>query len=173
MDIRVISKDIESTEAIKEYIEKRLEKLTKYFDTEITAEVTLREEGKMKISQFTVNSGKNVYRSISENEDLYASFDKNVDILQRQIEKVKTIREKEKREILVFDEENDENVIENEIIKYQTYEVRPMDRENAKILLASQKKQLFLTFIDIETNKVNVIFKLNDGKNFGIVEPEV
>ena len=60
-----------------------------------------------------------------------------------------------------------------EIIKYQTYEVRPMDRENAKILLASQKKQLFLTFIDIETNKVNVIFKLNDGKNFGIVEPEV
>ena len=117
MDIRVISKDIESTEAIKEYIEKRLEKLTKYFETEITAEVTLREEGNLKISQFTVNSGKNVYRSISENEDLYASFDKNVDILQRQIEKVKTIREKEKREILVFDEENDENVIENEMEK--------------------------------------------------------
>ena len=48
-----------------------------------------------------------------------------------------------------------------------------MDRENAKILLSSQKKQLFLTFIDIETNKVNVIFKLKDGKNFGIVEPEI
>ena len=172
MDIRVISKDIESTEAIKEYIEKRLEKLTKYFETEITAEVTLREEGKMKISQFTVNSGKNVYRSISENEDLYASFDKNVDILQRQIEKVKTIREKEKREILVFDEENDENVIENEIIKYQTYDLKPMDPEDAKLVLSEHRTNSFLTFININTGKVNVIFKLKDKKNYGLVVPE-
>lgn len=172
MDIRVISKDIESTEAIKEYIEKRLEKLIKYFETEITAEVTLREEGKMKISQFTVNSGKNVYRSISENEDLYASFDKNVDILQRQIEKVKTIREKEKREILVFDEENDENVIENEIIKYQTYDLKPMDPEDAKLVLSEHRTNNFLTFININTGKVNVIFKLKDKKNYGLVVPE-
>ena len=172
MDIRVISKDIESTEAIKEYIEKRLEKLTKYFEAEITAEVTLREEGKMKISQFTVNSGKNVYRSISENEDLYASFDKNVDILQRQIEKVKTIREKEKREILVFDEENDENVIENEIIKYQTYDLKPMDPEDAKLVLSEHRTNNLLTFINTNTGKVNVIFKLKDKKNYGLVVPE-
>ena len=30
----------------------------------------------------------------------------------------------------------------------------------------------FLPFINIETNKVCVIYKLKDGKNYGIVEPE-
>ena len=89
--------------------------------------------------------------------------------------KEKDINEKAMKKVMILDTEDDGNdtEIENEIIKYQTYEVRPMDKENAKILLSSQKKQLFLTFIDIETNKVNVIFKLKDGKNFGIVEPEI
>ena len=84
--------------------------------------------------------------------------------------KEKDLNEKSMKKIPEMIEENDDEHldIENEIIKYQTYEVRPMDKENAKILLASQKKQLFLTFIDIETNKVNVIFKLKDGKNFRI-----
>jgi hypothetical protein len=31
---------------------------------------------------------------------------------------------------------------------------------------------MFLTFVNADTNKVNVIFKLKDGVNFGIVEPE-
>ena len=85
------------------------------------------------------------------------------------------MNEKAMKKVVEVDIEDteDETEVENEIIKYQTYEIRPMDRENAKILLSSQKKQLFLTFIDIETNKVNVIFKLKDGKNFGIVEPEI
>ena len=30
----------------------------------------------------------------------------------------------------------------------------------------------FLPFIDIDTNKVKVIYKLKDGKNFGLLEPE-
>ena len=30
----------------------------------------------------------------------------------------------------------------------------------------------FYTFINIDSNKVNVIFKLKDSKNYGIVEPE-
>ena len=30
----------------------------------------------------------------------------------------------------------------------------------------------FLTFINVDTGKVNVIFKLKDGKNYGLVEPE-
>ena len=168
MELEVNGKDLKPTESIKEYIEKRLAKLKKYFNDVIKVSVQLKEEGKNKIVQVSVNTGKKNFRAITENEDLYAGIDKVVDILERQVVKEKDINEKAMKKVMILDTE-----IENEIIKYQTYEVRPMDKENAKILLSSQKKQLFLTFIDIETNKVNVIFKLKDGKNFGIVEPEI
>ena len=29
-----------------------------------------------------------------------------------------------------------------------------------------------MAFVNVDTSKVNVIFKLKDGKNFGLVEPE-
>ena len=170
MELEVNGKDLKPTESIKEYIEKRLAKLKKYFNDVIKVSVQLKEEGKNKIVQVSVNTGKKNFRAITENEDLYAGIDKVVDVLERQIVKEKDLNEKSMKKIPEMIEENDDEHldIENEIIKYQTYEVRPMDKENAKILLASQKKQLFLTFIDIETNKVNVIFKLKDGKNFRI-----
>ena len=175
MELEVNGKDLKPTESIKEYIEKRLAKLKKYFNDVIKVSVQVKEEGKNKIVQVSVNTGKKNFRAITENEDLYAGIDKVVDILERQVVKEKDINEKAMKKVMILDTEDDGNdtEVENEIIKYQTYEVRPMDKENAKILLSSQKKQLFLTFIDIETNKVNVIFKLKDGKNFGIVEPEI
>ena len=175
MEIEVNGKDLKPTESIKEYIEKRLTRLKKYFNDVIKVGVQLKEEGKNKIVQVSVNTGKKNFRAITENEDLYAGIDKVIDILERQVVKEKDMNEKAMKKVVEVDIEDteDETDVENEIIKYQTYEIRPMDRENAKILLLSQKKQLFLTFIDIETNKVNVIFKLKDGKNFGIVEPEI
>lgn len=175
MEIEVNGKDLKPTESIKEYIEKRLARLKKYFNDVIKVGVQLKEEGKNKIVQVSVNTGKKNFRAITENEDLYAGIDKVIDILERQVVKDKDMNEKAMKKVVEVDIEDteDETDVENEIIKYQTYEIRPMDRENAKILLSSQKKQLFLTFIDIETNNVNVIFKLKDGKNFGIVEPEI
>lgn len=170
MEIEVNGKELKPTESIKEYIEKRLTRIKKYFNELVKVNVQLKEEGKNKVVQVSVNVGKKNFRAITENEDLYAGIDKVVDVLERQIVKEKDLNEKSMKKIPEMIEENDDEHldIENEIIKYQTYEVRPMDKENAKILLASQKKQLFLTFIDIETNKVNVIFKLKDGKNFRI-----
>ena len=116
------------------------------------------------------------YNIYTENEILTEKLQYNLLFYHKENTfKEKDMNEKAMKKVVEVDIEDteDETDVENEIIKYQTYEIRPMDRENAKILLSSQKKQLFLTFIDIETNKVNVIFKLKDGKNFGIVEPEI
>ena len=47
-----------------------------------------------------------------------------------------------------------------------------MTAEDAKLILKGDVKNKFLPFINIDTDKVNVIYKLKDGKNFGILEPE-
>ena len=47
-----------------------------------------------------------------------------------------------------------------------------MTPEDAKLKLQEKMNQQFLTFVNVETGKVNVIHKLKDGKNFGLIEPE-
>ena len=43
---------------------------------------------------------------------------------------------------------------------------------DSKIKLKEKPGNLFYTFINVDTQKVNVLYRLPDGKNFGIVEPE-
>ena len=62
--------------------------------------------------------------------------------------------------------------ITNEIIKTSYYEIKPMLPEDAVLKLQEKPTHNFLTFINVETGKVNVIHKLKDGKNYGLVEPE-
>ena len=68
---------------------------------------------------------------------------------------------------------NQEHEIENEIIKTLYYSIKPMAPEDAKLELQGKPKNNFLAFINIDTQKVNVIYRLKDGNNFGLVEPEV
>ena len=64
------------------------------------------------------------------------------------------------------------NDVTNEIIKTTYYEIKPMLPEDAVLKLQDKPTHNFLTFINVETGKVNVIHKLKDGKNYGLVEPE-
>ena len=60
----------------------------------------------------------------------------------------------------------------NEIVKTSYYEIKPMLPEDAMLKLQEYPTHNFLAFINVETGKVNVIHKLKDGKNYGLVEPE-
>lgn len=175
MNLNVIEKDIKSTPAIEEYAEKKLERIQKYFEDEIEAEMTLRMEGNIQIAEIKVFVKKMSFRAISEEKDIYESIDKTIDILEGQIRKAKTIREKKRKEVVEFEDmeemEDFEQEVEDEIIKYATYELKPLDPEDAKMIL-SEQKNIFMTFVNINTNAVNVIFKLKDGKNYGLIEPE-
>ena len=61
--------------------------------------------------------------------------------------------------------------IENEVIKTIYYDVRPISVEDAQIKLSEKTAYNFLVFINVDTGKVNVIYKLKDSKNFGLIEP--
>ena len=175
MKVNIVAKDIKPTEAIQEFAEKKLERIQKYFDSEIDVDVTLREEGNVQIVEMKVAVRRSVFRSIAEQDDIYAAIDKNIDILEGQIRKAKTIREKRRRENNepeYIEDEDFELEIENEIIRYATFDIKPIDAEDAKMILTSHRNHVFMPFINRETNSVNVIYKLKDGKNFGLIEPE-
>ena len=177
MNIKIIGKDLTATEAIKEYVEKKLERIEKYFEgEEIIASVTIKGEKNAQVAEMNVNVKTYSIRAVTESKDLYASIDKDIDILEGQIRKLKTKKERmNKEESIRLKETNiieGEFNLEKEVIKTLNYEIKPISIEDAKLKLEEKSGNIFLPFVNVDTGKVNVIFKLKDSNNYGIVEPE-
>ena len=174
MKIKITGKELKITEAINSYVERKLDRIDKYFE-DAEAEVTLKTERNDQIAEIYVTAGSEKYRAVTENKDMYASIDKDIDILEGQIRKAKTKKEKMTKDASIknMEIELDTNKeIKDEIIKTSYYEIKPMLPEDAVLKLKDKPSHNFLAFINVETGKVNVVHKLKDSKNYGIVEPE-
>ena len=175
MNIKITSKELGATDAIKDYIEKKSERLVKYFGEEIDVYATIKTEGSDKVAEINIKGESEDFRAVTAHRDLYAAIDKDIDILEGQVRKMKTKKDKQnmtesiraKAEIRTEDAE-----VSDEIVKVLYYDIKPMTPEDAKLKLQEQPQNRFLAFIDIDTGKTNVIYRLKDNKNFGLVEPE-
>ena len=174
MKIKITGKELKITEAINDYVERKMDRIDKYFD-ESEAEVTLRTEKNEQIAEIYVTANGQKFRAVTEDKDMYASIDKDIDILEGQIRKAKTRKEKMMKDAsikMMEIEDRNEAEVKDEIIKTSYYEIKPMLPEDAVLKLKEKPTHNFLVFINVETGKVNAIHKLKDGKNYGLVEPE-
>ena len=135
----------------------------------------IKLERELQIAEISASYKGDSFRAVAESKDLYASIDEDIDILERQVRKAKTKKERmNKDESLRMQEValEEKAEVEGEVIKTTYYEIKPMSVEDAKLKLEERPTSTFLAFIDVDTNKVNVIYRLKDGKNFGLSEPE-
>lgn len=175
MNLNITGKDFELTDSIKSYITEKVEKLEKYFGSDFDAVATLKIEGNNQVAEIRVNISGDVFKAATASKDLYSSIDKDIEILEGQIRKSKTKKDKQNmvETIRVNNQFHSDDLTEDgEIIKSIYYSIKPITPEDAKLILEEDAKNKFLPFINVDTNKVNVIYKLKDGKNFGILEPE-
>ena len=175
MNLNITGKDFELTDSIKSYITEKISKLEKYFGSDFDAVATLKIEGNNQVAEIRVNIAGETFKAEAASKDLYASVDKDIDILEGQIRKNKTKKDKQNmvETIRMNNQASSESTQEDgEIIKTIYYSIKPLTQEDAKLVLEGDAKNKFLPFINVETNQVNVIYKLKDGKNFGILEPE-
>ena len=178
MNITITGKDLKATDAIKEYAEKKLARIEKYFAEEaIDVTVTIKKENATtEIAEIYVSVKGMSYKAVTEDKDLYASIDKDIYILEGQIRKTKAKREKMQKDSSIKQMNFagvEESKIEDEVVKSISYDLKPISVEDAKIKLSERKGNIFYTFVNVDTGKVNVIFKLKDSNNYGLVEPEV
>ena len=175
MNIKITSKELETTEAIKDYVEKKAERLVKYLGENFDVYATIKTEGSHKVAEISIKADSDEFRAVTAHKDLYASIDKDIDILEGQVRKMKTKKDKQNMtESIRMKEEarNEDAEVTDEIVKVLYYDIKPMTPEDAKLKLQEQPQNRFLAFIDVETGKTNVIYRLKDNKNFGLVEPE-
>ena len=175
MNIKITSKELEATEAIKDYIEKKAERLIKYFGDDFDVYATIKTEGSEKVAEISIKADSDDFRAVTAHRDLYASIDKDIDILEGQVRKMKTKKDKQNMTESIRIKEDakaDDREVTDEIVKVLYYDIKPITPEDAKLRLQEQPQNRFLAFIDIDTGKTNIIYRLKDNKNFGLVEPE-
>jgi len=178
MKIIFKGKHIEVTDAMRNYIEKRLSKIERHFDHILEVIVTLSVEKNRQIVEATLQASRALIRAEEETDDMYASIDKVVDKLERQIQKYKkkyfqkphpSIGKKglANKEVNVEDSKQDKIA---RIVKTKRFAVKPMSVEEAAMQMDLLGHNFFV-FANDNTNQVNVLYKRKDG-NFGLIEPE-
>ena len=173
MQIKITGKELKVTEAINDYVEKKMERIAKYFE-DAEVDVIIKVEKNVQIAEMKVSANGEMFRAVTEDKDLYASIDKDIDILEGQIRKAKTKKERMLKDSTLkgLEVEVPVNEVADEILKTSYYEIKPMTSEDAKLKLQERPTHMFLTFVNVETRKVNVIYRLKDSKNYGLIEPE-
>ena len=174
MAINVRGKNLDITPALKDYVEKRVKKVTKYFDKTGDISVILRvEKGRHQV-EVNVPVDGILLRGEESTPDMYASIDQVMDKLEKQIEKHKTKLEKRFRgsgfradvasSVVVPDAE------EEILVRSKRFAVKPMDSEEA-ILQMNLLNHDFFMFLNIESEQVNLVYRRKDG-HYGLLEPE-
>lgn len=174
MKLTVRGKNLEVTNALREYLEKRLEKLARYFDTPFNVQVVLSVEKENRLVEVTCFVEKVVLRGVESNTDMYAAIDLVVDKIVRQIHKHKTRLAKRFKKEAGFKVEPVAEAIQEEeieVVKRKHFEVRPMDLEEA-ILQMNLIGHDFFMFFNAETEQMNVVYRRHDGR-YGLIEPEL
>lgn len=176
MNTKITGKNIEVTGAMKEYIEKRLERLEKFASSHTDVNVVCSVEREEQIIEIQVSTGKDFLRVEETNPDLYASVDLAIDKAERQLrkEKEKRIEKNQggstKQEFVSETSTKEPVIMDTDITNTVYYGIKPLSIEDAKMRL-SKTDDLFLPFVNVETSEVNVIYKRSVG-SFGIVIPE-
>ena len=174
MKVAIRGKNIEVTDALRAYIEKRLSKLTRYFDDELDAQAVLSVVKDKSTVELTCFVNKIVLRGVETNDDMYAAIDLVIDKIVRQIHKHKTRLAKRFKKQEAFHPEALAAPVEEEtieVVKRKRFAVRPMDVEEA-ILQMNLLNHDFFVFYDPDFGGVNVVYRRKDG-NYGLLAPEL
>ncbi len=171
MNIKFTGRKIDVTQGLKDYSEKRLQRIEKFFPESAYATVTFSVQKDNHIAEITVYHDGMIFRAEISNDDMYAAIDKAIDVLERQIRKQKTRLEKKlKTGAFVIDEVQIEEESEFKIVKSKKYENKPMSAEEA-ILQMNLLGHAFYIFNNADTNDKCVVYKRKDG-NYGLIELE-
>jgi len=179
MKIMLRAKKLDITPALRDYVEKRVRKIEKYFDeAAIEAQVSLEVEKERHIVEVTAEVDGILLRAEDETGDMYSSIDGVVDKLERQIRKYKTrLNRKLRQEANVLKEERLKDFDKSEkdddlpkIVRTKRFAIKPMPVEEAAMQMDLIGHSFFV-FQNADTEEVNVVYKRHDG-NYGLIEPE-
>ncbi|MDO3379379.1 ribosome hibernation-promoting factor, HPF/YfiA family [Geoalkalibacter halelectricus] len=180
MQIAVTFRHMEASDPLRAYAEEKLERVKKYIEEPIDAQVVLSVEKKIRHRAEVALVAKGItIKGSEETNDMYAAVDAMVDKVERQLkrykEKIKNHkpaagRERTVQKTVFAAESIDEGRGEPAIIRSHSFPVKPMSVEEAVMQMDLLQKE-FLVFTDDESEAINVVYRRKDG-NYGLIIPQ-
>lgn len=178
MQVAVRGKNIEVTNALREYVEKKLGKIEKFVDHPVNAQVNLYVERGRHIVEVTAGMNGLLLRGEESTGDMYASIDLVSDKLEKQVQKYRARLRRRKdsgaaaAEAAAAAVETDDFSadLDGKVVKTKRFPVKPLTVDEA-ILQMDLVSHDFFVFVNSDTHKVNVVYRRRDG-DYGLLEPE-
>lgn len=85
MNISITFRQMDATEAVKGYATDKVSRLQKFLRNPLHGQVTLSCQKTLHLAEVDLHAGGQHYHAHEESEDMYASIDKVIDKLERQI----------------------------------------------------------------------------------------
>jgi putative sigma-54 modulation protein len=187
--INVKGRNVEVTEGLRAYTEKRLQKLSKFFPN--LREATVREcvDKNMHRIEVTLEGDGLLLRGEERTSDMYTSIDLVLEKLEQRVKRFKDRHSHLKRhahdhslrtnvaptndvafeEVLPVGSEPDPDY--PRIVREKKVTMKPMNEDEAAQMMELIDHD-FYVFLDAPTEEVRVIYRRRDG-NYGLIAPKM
>lgn len=183
MQLIIQGKNIEVTDRLQEYVEKKVSRLDRYLPNITEARVELLTESARsaehrQVAQLTLRAKGKILRTEERTDDIFASIDAMVNKMHRQIARYKGksrgkgrgMEEPLPDEFFVeYEYETEEDEEAPRIVRIKRFDMVPMDEEEA----LEQMELLghdFFVFYNISDDGINVLYRRRDG-DYGLIQP--
>jgi putative sigma-54 modulation protein len=189
MKLVIHGKNIEITDAIREYVHNKIEKAVSHFQTitnEVDVHLSVARNPRInprQAAEVTIYANKTVIRAEESSENLYASIDLVADKISRQLRKYKERLQNKKSNTQVVEEVAVETVagvlpdligdrtpeLPSEVVRTKYFAMPPMTMNEALEQLQMVGHDFYM-FHNVETGEINVIYERNHG-GYGVIQP--
>ncbi len=184
IQILVNTTGMEMTPHLKEYVEKKINKLSKFLEHIDEARVELKYDGAVRsaadkhVAQMTIRGRNMLLRVEERSDDMYTSVDAALDKLHRRVEKYKGKHMHGRGEGAPAKAELAETAApveapaEPPIVRRKKFALEPMTEQEAIDQMHMLGHEEFFIFQNVRNASVNVVYRRRDG-TYGILETEV
>jgi putative sigma-54 modulation protein len=182
-ELEITARNMEVTDRIRDYVEKKVAKLDRHFDdiedikVDLAFSKSVRSSTDRYVAQITSRGRGFMLRSEEMADEIFAAFDIALDKMQRQAKRYKGKRQKGRidgRSISELVMEN-ETVEEEEIAviaRRKEFELLPMSEEEALEQMKLLAHDNFFIFFNVDNNAIAVLYRRRDG-SYGLIEPKI
>lgn len=176
MQSSITFKNIDPSKHFKSYVQNKLDRFDKLLDNPAETKVVLSVEKLRHIAEINLTGDRLNINAKEANNDMHAAIDLVLDKIEKQIKKSK---EKTKQRRSGFKKSKTNNLMTEDTafleeeplkeVKVRNIEYKPMDVEEA-VMQMDIVDDTFLVFTNAETDRVNVLYRRNDG-HLGLIQP--
>ncbi|HLO51649.1 MAG TPA: ribosome-associated translation inhibitor RaiA, partial [Kamptonema sp.] len=188
MKLVIQGKNIEITDAIREYVNQKIDKAVNHFQaltTEVDVHLSVARNPRINTKQtaeVTIYANGSVIRAEESSESLYASIDLVADKIARQLRKFKEKRQdKTHTNPKVGDVVAEEPVVSDligdrtpelpsEVLRSKYFVMPPMTMQEALEQLQVIDHDFYM-FRNAETGEINVIYERKHHGGYGVIQP--